>query len=184
MQSRSATLRKAITRSYRGLGATRARLLARGHGRKTDALDAASVATVAQGQPDLRHVGREDHSAVLRLLSDRRDELTQGRRTVINRLHRLLRDLRPGGAPTELSARSVTSARVNRSAWASRLTPWRRRTASTVERMVEQGPRRCGPTRSRRRARRIRRPWRSVRARGWWRGRAERSSGPAAPSAR
>jgi transposase len=82
----------------------RARLLARGHGRKTDGIDARSVATVAQSQPDLRRVGPEDHSAVLRLLSDRRDELTQERRRVVNRLHRLLRDLRPGGAPTELSA--------------------------------------------------------------------------------
>ena len=50
---------------------------------------------------------RTDHSAVLRLLSDRRDELTQGRRTVVNRLHRLLRDLHPGGAPTELSAEAA-----------------------------------------------------------------------------
>ena len=41
---------------------------------------------------------------MLRLLSDRRDELTGERRRVVNRLHRLLRDLRPGGAPTELSA--------------------------------------------------------------------------------
>src|SRR5665811_1082354 len=54
----------------------RARLLAPGHGRKTDGIDAASVATVAQNQPDLRRVGPEDHSAVLRLLSDRRDELS------------------------------------------------------------------------------------------------------------
>ncbi len=84
--------------------AARARLLARGHGRKTDGIDAASVARVAQSQPDLRRVGPEDHSTVLRLLSDRRDELTQERRRVVNRLHRLLRDLRPGGAPTELSA--------------------------------------------------------------------------------
>jgi transposase len=84
--------------------AARARLLARGHGRKSDGIDAASVARVAQGQSDLRRVGPEDHSGVLRLLSDRRDELTQARRSVINRLHRLLRDLHPGGAPTELSA--------------------------------------------------------------------------------
>ena len=82
----------------------RARLLAPGHGRKTDGIDAASVATVAQNQPDLRRVGPEDHSAVLRLLSDRRDELSGERRRAVNRLHRLLRDLRPGGAPTELSA--------------------------------------------------------------------------------
>ncbi len=95
--------------------AARVRLLARGHGRKTDGIDAASVARVAQSQPDLRRVGLEDHSMVLRLLSDRRDELTQERRRVVNRLHRLLRDLRPGGAPTELSteaaARLVTTTR-------------------------------------------------------------------------
>lgn len=84
--------------------AARARLLAPGHGRKTDGIDAASVARVAQSQPDLRRVGPEDHSTVLRLLSDRRDELSGERRRTVNRLHRLLRDLRPGGAPTELSA--------------------------------------------------------------------------------
>ena len=88
--------------------AARVRMLARGHGRKTDGIDAASVARVAQSQSDLRHVGPEDHSTVLRLLSDRRDELAKGRRTVINRLHRLLRDLHPGGAPTELSAEAAS----------------------------------------------------------------------------
>ncbi len=87
--------------------AARARLLARGHGRKTDGIDAASVARVAQSQPDLRRVGPEDHSMVLRLLADRRDELTQERRRVVNRLHRLLRDLLPGGAPTELSTEAA-----------------------------------------------------------------------------
>lgn len=84
--------------------AARSRLLGRGHARKTDGIDANSVASVAQHHPDLRRVVREDHGAVLRLLSDRRDELAAERRRVVNRLHRLLRDLRPGGAPTELSA--------------------------------------------------------------------------------
>ena len=84
--------------------AARVRLLDRGHGRKSDGIDAGSVARVAQSEVDLRRVSPEDHNGVLRLLSDRRDELTQGRRSVINRLHRLLRDLHPGGAPTELSA--------------------------------------------------------------------------------
>src|SRR5439155_18019338 len=75
--------------------AARARLLDRGHGRKTDGIDAQSVARVAQRQPDLRRVGPEDHTAVLRLLSDRRDELTAERRRVVNRRHRLLRHLHP-----------------------------------------------------------------------------------------
>ncbi len=85
--------------------ASRARQLDRGHGRKTDGIDARTVALVAQRRPDLRRVAPEDHAGVLRLLSDRRDELAAERRRVVNRLHRLLRDLRSGGAPTELSAK-------------------------------------------------------------------------------
>ena len=52
--------------------AARARLLNSGHARKTDALDAASVAAVAVHHPRLRQVCAEDHSVGLRLLSDRR----------------------------------------------------------------------------------------------------------------
>lgn len=84
--------------------AARARLLHTGHGRKTDTLDAVSVATVALHNHALRRVAPEDHAAVLRLLSDRRDELTQERRRTVNRLHRILRDLMAGGGPVELSA--------------------------------------------------------------------------------
>ena len=84
--------------------AARTRVLQTGHGRKTDGIDARSVAAVAQHRTDLQSVRAEDHIAVLRLLSDRRDELTAERRRTVNRLHRLLRDLRPGGAPLRLSA--------------------------------------------------------------------------------
>ena len=84
--------------------AARARVLQSGHGRKTDGIDARSVAAVAQHRNDLQRVAADDHIAVLRLLADRRDELTAERRRAINRLHRLLRDLRPGGAPLQLSA--------------------------------------------------------------------------------
>jgi transposase len=80
------------------------RVLHRGHGRKSDGIDARSVAIVAQHRDDLTRVGVDDHSALLRLLSDRRDELTAERRRAVNRLHRLLRDLHPGGAPRQLSA--------------------------------------------------------------------------------
>jgi len=84
--------------------AARARLLDRGHGRKTDQADARSVALVALHQPRLPQVAGEDDTAgVLRLLADRRDELNQERRRVNNRLHRLLRDLVAGGAPTPLT---------------------------------------------------------------------------------
>jgi transposase len=84
--------------------AARTRVLGRGHGRKSDGIDARSVAVVAQHRTDLTRVAPDDHCAVLRLLSDRRDELTSERRRAVNRLHRLLRDLRPGGAPRQLSA--------------------------------------------------------------------------------
>jgi transposase len=87
--------------------AARARLLHTGHGRKTDLLDAVSVGTVAMHNRALRRVAGEDHVTVLRLLSDRRDELTQERRRTVNRLHRMLRDLRPGGAPTDLAAKDA-----------------------------------------------------------------------------
>src|SRR3954451_17112238 len=52
--------------------ASRARLLATGHGRKTDRLDAVSVASVAQ-RAALRQVNAEDDTVPLRLLSDHRD---------------------------------------------------------------------------------------------------------------
>jgi transposase len=85
--------------------AARARLLDRGHGRKTDQTDARSVAMVALRTHRLPPVaGEDDVAGVLRLLADRRDELNQERRRVTNRLHRLLRDLLPGGAPTPLTA--------------------------------------------------------------------------------
>jgi transposase len=90
--------------------AARARLLHTGHGRKTDRIDAISVATVALHRPDLRHVGLDDQTTILRLLSTRRDELTQERRRTVNRLHRLLRDLVPGGATRELDA--ITAAQI------------------------------------------------------------------------
>lgn len=84
--------------------AARARLLRTGHGRKTDGIDAWSVAEVAAARDDLRVVVADDSTAVLRLLADRRAELAQQRRRAINRLHRHLRDLVAGGAPTRLSA--------------------------------------------------------------------------------
>lgn len=84
--------------------AARARLLETGHGRKTDHIDARGVALVAAQRPDLTPVAANDHTHVLRLLADRRDELTRERRRTMNRLHRHLRDLIPGGAPLHLSA--------------------------------------------------------------------------------
>ncbi|WP_198549168.1 transposase [Streptomyces sp. PRh5] len=82
----------------------RARLLATGGGRKTDAKDARHVAQVALFRHDLRPVEPEDQTTILRLLTERHDDLVHERTRVLNRLHAVLRDLLPGGAPTGLSA--------------------------------------------------------------------------------
>lgn len=87
--------------------AARARLLATGGGRKTDAADAASAAHVALRHDGLRHVTAEDQTTILRLLTERRDDLAHERTRILNRLHGLLRDLVPGGAAHGLSADKV-----------------------------------------------------------------------------
>ncbi|MEV6332988.1 transposase [Streptomyces sp. NPDC051909] len=48
--------------------------------------------------------GPKDQATILRLLTQRRDDLVHERTRVLNRLHAVLRDLLPGGAPTGLSA--------------------------------------------------------------------------------
>jgi transposase len=89
--------------------AARARLLATGGGRKTDLADALHVAQVALHHPGLRRVVAGDQSCILRLLSERRDDLTHERPQVLNRLHGLLRDLLPGSAPVGLSAEKAAA---------------------------------------------------------------------------
>jgi transposase len=84
--------------------AARVRLLSTGHGRKSDAHDAVSVAVAAHGARRLGQVRLEDHASVLRLLSDRRDDLVRQRTRTLNRLHVLLADLLPGGAKRSLDA--------------------------------------------------------------------------------
>lgn len=82
----------------------RARLLSTGGDRKADAKDAFHVAQVALFRHDLRPVVQEDQTTILRLLTERRDDLVHERTRILNRLHAVLRDLLPGGAPTGLSA--------------------------------------------------------------------------------
>ena len=89
--------------------AARARLLNTGHARKTDPIDAAAVAMVAQHHRRLHPVRAEDDSLVLRLLSERRDDLAAERTRTVNRLHALLRDLIPGGAKRNLSAEQAAA---------------------------------------------------------------------------
>lgn len=82
----------------------RVRVFSTGQGRKTDATDAHSIAVVALRTAGLRVVKVDDATAALRLLVDRRDELGAARTLTVNRVHRLLADLIPGGAKTFLSA--------------------------------------------------------------------------------
>ncbi|MGH4035229.1 IS110 family transposase [Actinomycetota bacterium Odt1-20B] len=75
----------------------RARLLATGGDRKTDPADALHVAQVALFRTDLRKVTAEDQSTILRLLTERHNDLVNERTRTTNRLHAVLRDLLPGG---------------------------------------------------------------------------------------
>jgi transposase len=84
--------------------AARARLLGTSSARKTDLADACSVAAAAIHHRRLRPVALEDQTMVLRLLSDRRDDLVAERTRILSRLHVLLADLQPGGAKRELTA--------------------------------------------------------------------------------
>lgn len=84
--------------------ASRVRVLDTGHGRKTDAHDAHAVAVAAVRAKELRVVSADPELQALRMLIDRRDELTRQRVQTINRLHRLLAELIPGTAKREMSA--------------------------------------------------------------------------------
>jgi transposase len=83
--------------------AARARVFDTGQGRKTDAADAHAVVMVALRDKGLRELAVDADLQVLRLLCDRRDELSKGRAQGLNRAHRLFAELLPGGAPAKKS---------------------------------------------------------------------------------
>ncbi|GAA4562567.1 IS110 family transposase [Micromonospora coerulea] len=82
----------------------RARVFDTGQGRKTDPVDAHSVAVAALRSKGLRQVAVDDVTVALRLLADRRDGLGHARTDLLNRIHKLLLELLPGGAKKFLSA--------------------------------------------------------------------------------
>ncbi|HZK36422.1 MAG TPA: transposase, partial [Aeromicrobium sp.] len=84
--------------------AARVRLFDTGHNRKTDALDAHSIAVVAVRTPTLRVLKLDGELEVLRMLTDRRETLTRRRVETVNRLQRLLSELIPGQAKRDLTA--------------------------------------------------------------------------------
>jgi transposase len=74
------------------------RVFATGNGHKIDPVDAHSVALAALRSPRLAQVEVSPDLVVLGMLADRRDELGRARTQTINRIHRLLLELIPGGA--------------------------------------------------------------------------------------
>jgi transposase len=81
----------------------RVRVLSTGNARKNDGLDALATALAAWRNERLPTIDSEADSEVLRLLSERREDLVAERTRAFNRLHGLLRDLVPGGVPGTLS---------------------------------------------------------------------------------
>ena len=83
--------------------AARARMLDTGHGRKTDAHDAHSVAVAAVRAKELRVLAVDPELEALRMLVDRREELVRHRTQTANRLQRLLGELTPGQAKKDIT---------------------------------------------------------------------------------
>jgi transposase len=82
----------------------RARVFDTGQGRKTDPADAHHIAVAALRSKGLRQVAVDDATVALRLLVDRRDGLGRAHTDLLNRIHKLLLELLPGGAKKYLSA--------------------------------------------------------------------------------
>jgi transposase len=83
--------------------AARVRVLASGRSQKTDANDGYSIAVAALHAPQLRHVERADHAAVLRLLAKRNKQLGSARTAAACRLHTLVAELVPGGISKDIT---------------------------------------------------------------------------------
>ncbi len=73
------------------------------HNRKTDALDAHSIAIVAVRTAGLRVLQVDGQLEALRMLADRRESLTRRRVQTVNRLHALLAELPPGQAKKDIT---------------------------------------------------------------------------------
>src|SRR4051794_10671487 len=83
--------------------AARVRLFDTGHNRKTDALDAHSIAIVAVRTRSLRVLKVDGELEALRLLADRREALTRRRVQTVDRLQALLAELLPGEAKKDIT---------------------------------------------------------------------------------
>ena len=84
--------------------AARVRLFDTGHNRKTDALDAHSIAIVAVRTDTLRVLKVDGELEALRMLTDRREALTRRRVQTVNRLQALLAELLPGQRKKDITS--------------------------------------------------------------------------------
>ncbi|WP_200945094.1 MULTISPECIES: IS110 family transposase [unclassified Nocardioides] len=84
--------------------AARVRLFDTGHNRKTDALDAHSVAVVGVRTKTLRVLHVDAELEAMRMLTDRRETLTRRRVQIVCRLQALLAELQPGQAKKDLTS--------------------------------------------------------------------------------
>jgi transposase len=100
----------------------RVRVLSTGNARKNDGHDALATALAASRNERLATVNPEAASEVLRLLSERRENLVTERTRALNRLHGLLRDLGyPAGLPG--SSRPI-GPRVSSAVYVPGAAPW------------------------------------------------------------
>lgn len=83
--------------------AARVRLFDTGHNRKTDALDAHSIAIVAVRTQGLRVLKVDGDLEALRMLTDRREALTRRRVALVNRLQALLAELLPAQVKKDIT---------------------------------------------------------------------------------
>jgi transposase len=83
---------------------TRVRAISTGHGRKTDPADARAVAIVGLRNSELTRGLADDETVALRLLCERRRDLVRSRTQTVNRLHQVLMELMPAGAPQRTTA--------------------------------------------------------------------------------
>ncbi|WP_280242269.1 IS110 family transposase [Nocardia abscessus] len=87
----------------------RVRELSRGSRRKNDRIDDACAPCVAALQGEGRPVMSDEHADALRMLDERRNNLSANRTRTVNQLHALLRELLAGGAPTNLTANTAAA---------------------------------------------------------------------------
>jgi transposase len=84
--------------------AARVRMLSTGHGRKNDDADAVSVGIAALSARALNTASVDATVTALRAVVEHRDDLVKTRTQTVNRLHVLLTNLIPAGAPRDLTA--------------------------------------------------------------------------------